>query len=81
MRGAPRAETSTKAWMMGKVGVGRGKPAPVSSRANSAALKTLPPTTASRSSMPVKRQYCWGRRNSSPASRRVMAPPAMNQSG
>ena len=67
--------------MIGKVTVGSGNPAPVSSKANRMALATLPPTTASRSSMPVKRQYCCGIRNSSPANSSVTAPPPMNHSG
>ncbi len=80
-RGAPSATISSSACTTGKVDVGSGNPAPVSSSANSTALAMLPPTTASRSSIPEKRQYCCGMRNGSPASRSVMAPPPMNQSG
>ena len=80
-RGAPSATISTSACTTGKVGVGSGKPDRVSSSANSAALPMLLATRFTRSAMPAKRQYCCGIRNGSPASSKVMAPPATNHSG
>src|SRR5690349_20562509 len=80
-RGLPRKNSSVRAWMAVRAGLGCSMTAKRSTPANSPAPSAALAAMVGRSPMAADRQYCSERRNGRPASNKQSAPSGISHSG